>query len=319
MAAPIRSDRGKRASPPAKVLAAGKAHWTRMLVYRDYDQAGLDAAYDQTMYATNRDQLYRRWDALSDAVRARLGIPERFAYGPSAAEYLDVFRCAQPHAPIVVYIHGGAWRKNPAERFAFPAEHIVAAGAHYVVVEFAGVDELDGDLRPIVQQVRSAIAWVFRNAERFDGDRERIVVVGHSSGAHVAGCLLVTDWAAFDLPPAPIASAVCCSGMYDLVPVSLSKRSAYVRFDAETIDALSACRRIERITIPISVAYGTEETPEFQRQSRDFAAALEAAGKRVVSLVGVGYNHFEIVETLANPFGLLGAAVRAHLRWFDER
>jgi arylformamidase len=50
------------------------------------------------------------------------------------------------------------------------------------------------------------------------------------------------------------------------------------------------------------------ETPEFQRQTRDFAAALRAAGRPVSLLVGEGYNHFEIVETLANPYGLLGSA-----------
>jgi arylformamidase len=284
-----------------------------MTVYLDYDQAALDAAYDQAVYATNRDQLYRRWDALSTGVRRRLGDPERFAYGPSAAEHIDIFRCEQSNAPIVVYVHGGAWRKNPAERFAFPAEHVTAAGAHYAVVEFAGIEEFDGDLRPMVRQVRTAIAWLGRNAERIGADPDRIIVVGHSSGAHITGCLLVTDWAEFGVVR-PIASAICCSGMYDLVPVSLSKRSAYVRFDPQTIDELSACRRIERITVPVTVAYGSEETPEFQRQNREFAAALEAAGNPAELLFADGYNHFEIVETLANPFGLLGAAVLAHLR-----
>jgi len=183
-----------------------------------------------------------------------------------------------------------------------------------VVLEFATVDDFGGDLRPMVRQVRSAIAWLYANAGRFGGDRRRIVVLGHSSGAHLTGCLLVTDWSAFGVPQEPIASAICCSGMYDLVPVSLSKRSAYVNFDAETIDALSTCRRIDRIGVPVTVAHGSEESPEFQRQNHEFAAALAAAGKDVQFLVAEGYNHFEIVETLANPYGLLGAAARAHLQ-----
>jgi arylformamidase len=56
------------------------------------------------------------------------------------------------------------------------------------------------------------------------------------------------------------------------------------------------------------LAYGTEESPEFQRQTRDFAAALTAARKPVQLLTAHGYNHFEIVETLGNPYGLLGRA-----------
>jgi len=54
--------------------------------------------------------------------------------------------------------------------------------------------------------------------------------------------------------------------------------------------------------------HGTLETPEFQRQTRDFAAAVKAAGKPVEFLVGESYNHFELLETLASPFGLLGRA-----------
>jgi arylformamidase len=55
------------------------------------------------------------------------------------------------------------------------------------------------------------------------------------------------------------------------------------------------------------VAHGTLETPEFQRQARDFVAAARKAGKPAELLVANGYNHFEILETLANPYGLLGA------------
>ena len=56
------------------------------------------------------------------------------------------------------------------------------------------------------------------------------------------------------------------------------------------------------------LAHGTYETPEFQRQTREFAAALEAAGKPVTLIVAEGYNHFELPETLANPYGILGRA-----------
>jgi arylformamidase len=97
--------------------------------------------------------------------------------------------------------------------------------------------------------------------------------------------------------------------MYDLKPVRLSKRGAYVKFTDEMEEALSTQRHLARINCPVVLAHGTYETPEFQRQTREFAAALKAAGKPVTMLVGEGYNHFEIPETMANPYGLLGRAV----------
>jgi arylformamidase len=54
--------------------------------------------------------------------------------------------------------------------------------------------------------------------------------------------------------------------------------------------------------------HGTLETPEFQRQTRDFAAALKAAGKPVQYIVAKGYNHFEVGETIGHPYAVLGRA-----------
>ena len=101
---------------------------------------------------------------------------------------------------------------------------------------------------------------------------------------------------------------MCISGMYDLTPVRLSARSNYVKFDEATVAALSPIRHLDRLHTPVIVAYGTCETPEFQRQNREFVAAVEAAGKPVRLLVGENYNHFELPETLGNPYGLLGRA-----------
>jgi arylformamidase len=96
--------------------------------------------------------------------------------------------------------------------------------------------------------------------------------------------------------------------------VRLSKRSKYVKFTDEMEEALSAQRHIDKLNTPLILAHGTCETPEFQRQTRDFYAAVKAAGKPVELLVGEGYNHFEMLETLANPYGLLGRAVLAQMR-----
>jgi arylformamidase len=277
-------------------------------VFLDYDQAQLDACYDQRVWAPNADQMHRRLDARSVAARKRLPPAQRFAYGPGRMEHLDVFRTGRDGAPVFVFVHGGAWKTNSSERYAFAAEMFAAAGAHVVLIDFDGVEDTEMRLLPVADQVRRAVAWVYHNAPSFGGDPTRIHVGGHSSGAHLTGCVLVTRWSEYGVPDTVIAGALCCSGMFDLTPVRLSARSSYVRFDDETVDALSAIRHIDRITVPLVLAYGTEESPEFQRQTRDFAAALTAAGKPVQLLVGDGYNHFEIVETLGDPYGLLGRA-----------
>jgi arylformamidase len=165
----------------------------------------------------------------------------------------------------------------------------------------------------MVEQVRRAIGWVYRNADKFGGDRERLYLISHSSGSHLAGCAVTHDWAKEGLPRDILKGATVSSGMYDLKPVRLSKRSKYVKFTDAMEQELSAIRHLDRLVTPLIVSYGTYETPEFQRQARDFAAAVKAAGKPVELLVGEAYNHFEMLETLANPYGLLGRAALAQM------
>jgi arylformamidase len=282
-------------------------------VFLDYDQAALDAAYNQANWCTNQALLNARNAAASDEARKRMPPAERIAYGPGAMEHLDIFRAQRANAPVFVFVHGGAWRANSSARHAYIAEAYVAAGAHAVLLDFDGVETVGGNLLTVIDQVRRAVAWVYANAAAFGGDAARIHIAGHSSGAHLTGCVLVTDWSRYGVPDDILAGALVCSGMYELEPVALSARSAYVNFDAETIAALSSQRHLARIAMPVIVAHGSEESPEFQRQNREFAAALEAAGKPVQLLVGQGYNHFEMTEALANPYGVLGHAMFAQM------
>ncbi len=132
---------------------------------------------------------------------------------------------------------------------------------------------------------------------------------GHSSGGHLAGTVLITDWSTeFGLPRDVVKGGVCISGMYDLRGPRLSARSSYVKFDDRIEHDHSAQRHLARIVCPVIVAYGDQESPEFQRQSRDFAEALRSVGRLHALVVGQGYNHFEIPETLASPYGLVGRA-----------
>lgn len=278
-------------------------------VWMDMDQIELDAAYDQSIYAPLIRQILKRYASRSNDTRARLGAPKRFAYGPTPVEALDLYPTKKPNAPIFVFIHGGAWLRGLAKDYGFPAELFVNAGANYVALDFIHVDQTNGDISVIADQVRRAIAWTYKNAASFGGDANRLYIGGHSSGGHLCGVALVTDWQKdFGLPSEIVKGGLCMSGMYDMKPVRLSKRSLYVKFTDAMEQAMSSQRQIDKLRAPIIVTYGTNETPEFQRQNRDFAAAVKAAGKPVELVEAPNYNHFEMCETLGNPYGPNGRA-----------
>ncbi len=121
---------------------------------------------------------------------------------------------------------------------------------------------------------------------------------------------LTTDWQTdYALPGNILKGGLIISGMFDLYPVSLSSRRGYVNFTDQVLEQLSPQRNLDKLNAPIILAYGTEESPEFIRQSVEFAEQATAAGKSIEVVVGENYNHFEILETLANPHGLLGREV----------
>jgi arylformamidase len=279
-------------------------------VWMDMDQIELDAAYDQSAYAPLIGQIQKRLASSSETTRARLGRPKRFAYGPTPIEGLDLYPAKVPNAPIFVYIHGGRWLVGNAKDSGFAADLFVNAGVNYIALDFIQSDAASGDIRPMAEQVRRGIAWVFKNAAGFGGDTRRFYVGGHSSGGHLCGVALVTDWQKdFGLPADMVTGGLLMSGIYDLKPARLSgTRSAYIKFNDEMEQSMSSLRQIDMLRAPITVTFGSYETPEFQRQSRDFAAAVKAAGKPVELVEAPNFNHFEMCESLGNPYGPNGLA-----------
>jgi arylformamidase len=252
-------------------------------VFLDYDQKALDDQYEQRVWVPHAEDIIRRYTAASEQVRARLK-PRTERYGPSAPETLDIYGSGKK---AFVFVHGGAWRRQTSREQAFPAEPIVAAGASYVALNFENLPAVT--LPEMAAQVQRGIEWVHRNLCK------DVVLCGHSSGAHLSACALTK------LPF--VRKALLFSGVYDLLPVRLSARNDYVRLDERLEHEYSPIRHADRIKCPVTVGWAEKDNREFTRHGREFAERLRAP-----TLVVPGLNHFEIVETLADPRSPIGRA-----------
>ena len=228
------------------------------LAFMNYDQAELDAAYD----SRPMKRILLRSGAWCLEQRRRSCPARRAATrrlrpdGDRAARYLP--RQAGACADLHLHPWRDLARTGSSRGSAAPAELFHDHGAHYIALDFVNVLEAGGDLRPMAQQVRRAIAWAAKHAASFGGDARRIYIGGHSSGGHLAGVALVTDWQKdFGLPADTIKGGICISGMYDMKPVRLSARSNYVKFD----DAMEELDDHDPPSVaaaaPVTVAYGT--------------------------------------------------------------
>jgi arylformamidase len=270
-------------------------------VFQDYDQETLDHAFDQRAWAPNADEILERRQEQNNLVRARGHYQPNIQYGPGPDERLDVFPADLPLAPVHFHIHGGAWRWRRKEDASFAAPAFTATGTTYIVPDFGALPSVR--LPDIVDQLARAVSWVYHNAKDLHTDPDRIFISGHSSGAHLCAVLLALDWAQYDLPENVLKGGLCISGIYDMKPVLLSARREYIDLSEHETFSLSPISTCGAIHCPVSIVYAQNDSPEFIRQSRQFAAILAENGKKAELVMAPGVNHFEIIDCLAQLAG----------------
>ena len=269
-------------------------------IFRDYDQTGLDAQYNNREHVPDHLRYYESWEPMCSDVLAQFDHHIDLKYGDSQREGIDLIlpRGNGPH-PVQLYIHGGYWMSRSKTDQTFLARPFVEAGAAFGLIEY----DLIPDVRisDIVRQCRSAAAWVHANAAAYNLDPHRIYVSGHSAGGHLTIMLSLTDWPTFCGGPTDLMKGGCAiSGIYDLTPIRLCFMQKTLDFSDEDVFQYSPIRMTAVPNTDLIIAVGGAETYEFRRQSQDFTDNWRAKGANCTFLEQPGCNHFSILSNLAN-------------------
>jgi arylformamidase len=287
------------------------------IVYRTFDQATLDLEYNNQANVADPARHVAWYGPASARARARVAHDADIAYGGLPDEQLDIFKPPNTGSgdsrPVVIFVHGGAWRSLDLAGSAFAAETFTARGALYVPLGFS-VMPTAGTLDEMVAQVRAGIAWVWQNISAHGGDPSRLHLIGHSSGGHLAAMALVTDWQRlYGLPASVLKSCMLVSGLYDLEPVRLSYRNDMLKLDRAAELRNSPCRNLPVEGPPTLIAYGQHETSEFKRQAIAFETTWNNRYSNSRHLELAGVNHYEAIEKLVDPASQIS---RAAMEWF---
>jgi arylformamidase len=279
-------------------------------VFRDFDQAELDAAYNNRAHVAEHGEYFARWQHDSAAARAALTNRADLRYGPDPRQLLDYFPAADRSAPLLVFIHGGYWQAFDHKSFGLLAPAFVEAG-----IAFASMSHTlcpDIDMNGLVQQVHEGIAWLWGRGGELGFDRRRIFVAGHSAGGHLVALLAAADWTQRGLPADAIKGGLALSGLYELEPIRLSYLNKALQLGASQARRLSPQYNVpappQRMA-PLLLAVGAQELPEYLRQQDEYARALRALGHTERSLVLEGLHHFGVVGALGDPHHALHRAL----------
>ena len=249
---------------------------------------------------TGQDFISRYWER-SEATRNRLKAVRDLHYGPGPRQRLDIFPAAEPHAPLAMFWHGGAWRYQSKDHFSYVAEPLVVAGVTTVLV---GYDlHPDVTLRRMMAEACEAIVWTVRNARSYGGDPTRIVVCGHSAGAQLCGMALAHNFETHGLPRSPVRAALLISGSYDMEPHSRHERYLDMGLaDGQLVhDASPASNPPLDASLRLVIAAGANETPGYIEQAESFCRKCVSRGHNARILLSPDDHHFSVIERLAEP------------------
>jgi arylformamidase len=264
------------------------------------DPAFYEREYNARAAIPEHPQIFARWAEQGAITRRLRACLSDLPFGETPAERLDYFPTRQEAAPLLVFIHGGYWRSLDKSDFSWLAPPFVQHGVALALLNYGLAPNTP--IEDMVRQQLRALAWLHRNGDRLGFDPERIVVVGHSAGAHLTAMMMAALWPVYadDLPRSLVKAGLAISGIYDLAPlVHTPFVNVDLRLDTRRARAVSPVHMPPATSAPLITAVGSLESSEFHRQTQLISSAWKDVHLRNVPMAGV--NHLTVMDQLANP------------------
>jgi arylformamidase len=268
------------------------------------DAAALDKLYNNRLLVPECMDMLQRWTRDSAAVRQSVDCKLDVSYGLGDKEKLDIFpntssKTTSPKAaPVLIFIHGGYWRSLDKADQSFLAPAFTKQGSCVVIPNYSLCPAVT--VSDIVLQLVKAVAWVYKNIDRYGGDPKRITVAGHSAGGHLVAMLISCLWGKFDktLPSDVVKNALSISGLFEM---ETPMHSPYLQDSLHL--TVAEVKRISPAWMPapkqgqLFSVVGGDESPEFLRHNQ---LIQDAWGKSAVPVCEQlpGLNHFTVLESL---------------------
>ncbi len=202
-------------------------------------------------------------------------------------------------APVIIFYYGGGWVKGSAVEYGWAARAYASKGFVVVVPDYRKVPDVR--FPAFVQDAADAVRWTRDNIAKFGGNPDRIVIVGHSAGAHsVAMLALDPQWLKAAGASGAVKAAVGLSGPYDFYP--FTGRAIAAMGDWPNPIETQPLNYARKDAPPMMVVTGTADTTVRPKNARNLFKALKAVGAVAVKKEYNGLGHEDIAMALSLPF-----------------
>jgi arylformamidase len=263
----------------------------------------LDKLYNNRLLVPDFMQILHRWVQASATVRQSVACKIDVAYGVGDSEKLDIFpsTTSSKPAPVLIFVHGGYWRSLDKADHSFIAPTFTQSGVCVVIPNYSLCPAVT--VSDIVLQQIKAVAWVYKNIDKYGGDPKRITVAGHSAGGHLAAMMLRCLWQTFDknFPQNVVKNALSISGLFELdTLMHCPYLQDSLHLTPSEVKRISPAWMAAPKQGKLYSVVGSDESHEFLRHNQ---LIQDAWGKQVVPVCEAldGLNHFTVLDALCQP------------------
>ena len=258
--------------------------------------SALELQYNNRALVPEHPAIFERWRSASSAFRNHADADLDLAYGKADRQRLDLFRA--PHSRgTVVFIHGGYWRSLDKADFSCVAEAFVARGISVATFNYRLCPAVS--VLEIITDCRDALTWLLANGPQHGIRVDHIALTGHSAGGHLVSMLFATDWQARGIDASCILGGAALSGIFDLEPLLACSMNADLGLDATSARMVSPIHHRCRLSVPLYLAVGANESAAFREQTRQLLHAWPETCQMVGEIASC--NHFTIVDDFVRP------------------
>ncbi len=223
-------------------------------------------------------------------------------YGALPRQRLDVYRPAKGRAPfpVVVFFYGGSWQSGEKSDYAFVADALASRGFLTIVPDYRVYPEVK--FPAFVEDAACAVRWVRDHAAEFAVDADRICVMGHSAGAHIAALLSLDPryLRGVGLDRSAIGAMVGLAGPYDFLPL----RSEALRALFGPPDGWPSTQPINFVDgrePPMLLLTGSWDAKVGPGNTRRLVARVCQSGGRARAIFYRGLGHGTLLAAFSRP------------------
>lgn len=204
------------------------------------------------------------------------------------------------NAPVVVFFYGGRWTTGSKDEYKFVGEALASRGFVAVLPNLRDYPEVRFPV--FVDDAARSVAWVHANIGTYGGSPDKIFVMGHSSGAHIAAMLAIKqefmdraggsrEW---------LRGMIGLAGPYDFMPIT-DPELRDVFGPPEKFELSQPVLYAEGNNPPMLLLHGEDDETVWVKNTRNLAAAISKAGGPVETVIYPKMSHSYIVASLAKP------------------